>query len=150
IRVESVDALPPDVGLLFYTKLVLNLISPYPYSVTKHYTPRFRAKLHSLMEGSRFDVIHCEWTPYARYVLLRTQLPILIAAHNIEWLIWKRRADHSENALAKLFFALQAAKMKRFERHALSTVTAVTLVSNTDAAQAKAWGARNAQVVENG
>ena len=149
IRVESVEAIPADSGATLYVKLLLNLLSPYPYSVAKHYTARFRTKLRELLSRERFDLLHCEWTPYARY-LSGADVPTLVATHNIESQVWARRAERSPNPLAKLFFRMQAAKMERFERHALASASAVTGVSAADAAQATAWGVRHARVVDNG
>ncbi len=149
IKVVSVDAIPAEAGPALYAKLLWNLVSPYPYSVAKHHTARFRQKLRALLDGTSFDLVHCEWTPYARY-LSGIGIPTLIATHNIESQIWARRAERASNLLARVFFSLQAAKMERFERRALSAASAVTGVSAADAAQASAWGAQHARVVDNG
>lgn len=149
IRVETVEAIPPDAGPSLYGKLLFNLVSPYPYSVAKHYTARFREKLHAILSGNQFDLVHCEWTPYARY-LDGIQIPTLVATHNIESQIWSRRSEQAVNPFAKLFFALQAAKMKWFERGVMASAGAITGVSAADADQARAWGARCARVVDNG
>jgi len=149
MRVESVDGIGPDAGLGLYARLLVNLLSPYPYSVSKHYTARFREKLRAVLAAGSFDLVHCEWTPYARYVS-GLAVPTLIATHNIESQIWQRRAESAGNPLARWFFHSQAAKMERFERRALARATSVTGVSTADAEQAKAWGAARATVVDNG
>lgn len=149
IRVESVEAISSEAGVALYAKLLLNLVSPYPYSVVKHHTARFRERLRAVLDRDRYDLIHCEWTPYARYVC-DIGLPTLIATHNIESQIWARRAERATTPLAKMFFRLQAGKMESFERRALATASAVTGVSAADAAQASAWGAKRARVVDNG
>lgn len=150
IRVETVDAIPPASGLTLYMRLLLNVFSPYPYSVSKHYTTRLRSRLLALLKGNSFEVVHCEWTPYARYIGGSASPPVVIATHNIESQIWERRAQHASNALSGLFFSLQAAKMKRFEQQALAAAAMVTTVSALDARQARDWGARRAMVVDNG
>ncbi|MEO5935697.1 MAG: glycosyltransferase family 4 protein, partial [Terriglobales bacterium] len=149
MHVESVDAIPPEGGLALYAKLLLNMASPYPYSVAKHHTARFREKLGTVLGNGSFDLVHCEWTPYARY-LSSIKVPTLIATHNIESQIWARRAERASNPLAKIFFRIQASKMERFERSVLARAQAVTGVSAADAAQAKAWGAAQVSVVDNG
>lgn len=150
IRVETVDAIPPDAGLPLYAKLFANLFSPYPYSVDKHFTARFQDKLRALLGETRFDAIHCEWTPYARYVMEERETPIIVATHNIESQIWQRRAEHAGNPLSRWFFAQQASKMEAFESAALSRAAMVTAVSKLDMEQAQRWGARAAMVVDNG
>jgi polysaccharide biosynthesis protein PslH len=149
IEIASVEPIAADEGAALYARLLLNLASPYPYSVAKHFTARFRHKLQELLRSQRFDLVHCEWTPYARY-LNGLSIPTLIATHNIESKIWSRRGERASNSFARLFFHLQAAKMQRFERRALSSATAVTGVSVADADQARAWGARRVSVVDNG
>ncbi|HUS18597.1 MAG TPA: glycosyltransferase [Terriglobales bacterium] len=149
IKFESVASIEEASGFTLYGKLLVNLLSPYPYSVAKHFTARFAVKLAGLLTTQSFDLVHCEWTPYARY-LSDITLPTVIATHNIESQIWSRRAKRSANPLAKLFFHLQAQKMERFERDVLSQADMVSAVSDADANKAAAWGARHTCVVDNG
>ena len=150
VKVVQVEALAPYRGLSLYARLLFNLFSPFPYSVAKHYTRRFRKKLGNLLSTGDFDLLHCEWTPYARYLQSAGDIPSVVSAHNIESQIWQRRAERSPSMLSRMFFRMQAWKMQRFERNALSRCSSVTAVSDLDVQQFKAWGIHSARSVENG
>jgi polysaccharide biosynthesis protein PslH len=150
IRLETVEALPDHSGWRLYLALLANLFSPYPYSVSKHYTHRFEERLRLLLQTETFDVVHCEWTPYARFLRAARGRPHLIMAHNIECQIWFRRARQDRSMAGRAFFGLQARKMRWFERRALSSADWVATVTALDAEQARRWGVRQVAVVENG
>jgi len=150
IRVKVVAPSPEPLKWKLYLRLLQNLLSPLPFSVVKHYSNRFRQELDRLLEAESWDVLHCEWTPYTHFVAKNTPCPVLVATHNVEYLIWQRRAHHSRNVIAKLFFYLQAEKMRRFEKRALKKAASVTAVSTVDARMIKAWGVRDVAVVSNG
>jgi sugar transferase (PEP-CTERM/EpsH1 system associated) len=133
-----------------YPRLAANLFSSYPFSVTKHYTPRFRKRLKDLLGAEHFDLVHCEWTPYARYLSEVGRIPTMVMAHNIESQIWSRRWRQSRTLAESAFFSLQARKMESFERQALTRVGRVAAVTALDANQLAAWGVRHISLVENG
>jgi glycosyltransferase involved in cell wall biosynthesis len=150
IEVQTVPPLRRDVGLNFYGRLFLNLFSRYPYSVVKHSTRRYRDRLLQLLFQGQFDLIHCEWTPYARFLGAAEGLPTLIMAHNVESQIWKRRAMHARRAVEHAFFAVQATKMELFERRVVRQASLTAAVTELDARHIAAWGAPRVSIVENG
>jgi glycosyltransferase involved in cell wall biosynthesis len=150
IRVKVVPPSPTPSKWKLYLQLLQNLLSPLPFSVVKHYSRRFQEALDGLLREERWDVLQCEWTPYMHFVGKDAPCPVLIATHNVEYQIWQRRASHDRNVLGKLFFYLQAAKMRRFEKIALKRAASVTAVSTVDARMMAAWGVKNIAVVSNG
>src|SRR5438874_13668298 len=48
LHAEFVAPLVPHAGFDLYARLAANLLSPYPYSVSKHYTQRFRERMNVL------------------------------------------------------------------------------------------------------
>jgi polysaccharide biosynthesis protein PslH len=142
---------PPKLGgSALYLRLLFNLFSPYPFSVAKHHSRRFQRALDGLLAGGDWDLLQCEWTPYAQFLSSTGTTPTLIATHNIESQIWNRRAKHSASLVEKCFFGLQGLKMAWFERRALLRATAVTAVTSDDAQQMHEWGVRAVTVVPNG
>lgn len=133
-----------------YLRLLANVFSRYPYSVDKHYSDEFQRCFQELVASHTFDLVHCEWTPYARYLRDFQSCPVLIATHNVESQIWIRRALQSRSALERQFFGLQATRMERFERQALRRAQAVTAVTQQDRHQMQSWGIQNPRLVENG
>jgi glycosyltransferase involved in cell wall biosynthesis len=150
IRVELVEPLAQERGARLYLRLFANLFSPYPFSVVKHYTPRFQRAFDDLRAGEKWDLIQCEWTPYARFVPENLNIPLMISAHNVESQIWARRANHSSNPVEKLFFRTQEWKMRWFERRALLRAAGSTAVTEDDATTMREWGIPNVTVVPNG
>ncbi len=149
IRCHLVAPPAEAAGAGLYARLLANCFSPWPYSVAKHHSRRLRGALEELWRTGRFDLVQIEWTPYASH-LGPDGPPHLIASHNIEAHIWRRRAEVGGNAAARLYFRLQAAKMEGFERRAFRRARAVTAVSAGDRDEALRWGARRASVVANG
>ena len=150
IALHTVAPLPELAGRRLYGRLLWNLLSPNPYSVSKHDTRRFREALRQLLSENHFDLVHFEWTPYATFANEIAAFPWLIVAHNIESQIWSRRAQQSRTFAAATYFGLQARKMGAFERSAVRGAHTVAAVTDLDAQQARAWGARNTALVENG
>jgi glycosyltransferase involved in cell wall biosynthesis len=133
-----------------YLRLFANVFSPFPFSVTKHYSSRFRRKLDNLLKDRSWDLIQCEWTPYARFIPNGCAVPVLVTAHNIESEILARRARHSKSSIAKAFFYVQEWKMRRFERRCLVRSSAATAVTRRDAMVMRGWGVKSIKVVPNG
>ena len=150
IRVRLVRPQADLFGVALYSRLLLNLLSPEPFSVAKHYSTRFEYTLKDALKELRYDLIHCEWTPYARYIAQLRTLPVVIGAHNIESDIWQRRSRAASNVVAKAFFWTQEHKMRRFERRSLRRATAVTAVTERDSETMTAWGIRSPSVAPNG
>jgi len=150
IALHTVSPLPDLAGWRLYWHLFRNLFSPNPYSVSKHDTPRYRDSLRRLFKEDRFDLVHFEWTPYACFRDETSDLPSLTMAQNIESQIWGRRARQSRTFIEAVYFDLQARKMSSFERRAMRRADCVAVVTELDAQQATAWGARQTVLVENG
>jgi glycosyltransferase involved in cell wall biosynthesis len=150
IRVKVVAPPSAPAKWKLYLQLLQNLLSPLPFSVVKHYSQRFQEALDGLLREEHWDVVQCEWTPYMHFIRNDTPCPVLIATHNVEYQIWQRRASHDPNVLGKLFFYLQAIKMRHFEKIALKRAASVTAVSTVDARMMAAWGVKNIGVVSNG
>ncbi len=120
-------------GLSFYLKLMTNLFSSEPYIVTSHYSSEFETQLLKLINEQKFDVIICEWTPYAQYVKNITKSKSIIVAHNIESDIWKRYYENESNPLKRFYIGLQYKKVLNFEKNCFKWVDGATAVSSIDA-----------------
>lgn len=150
IRVATVEVLPGSGSLPFLAGALANLWSPWPYSVARHHTRRFARAIRRLRAAERYDLVHCEWTPYASYIKNSGDLPMMVMAHNIETTVWRRRAEHGSNVLERMYMGLQAAKMERFEKRAFSRAARVVAVTAEEQQTAREWGARATSLVTNG
>jgi polysaccharide biosynthesis protein PslH len=150
IRVRTVHPLAQLQGWPLYFRLLANLFSAYPYSVTKHFSWQFDENLRQLLREERFDLVHCEGTRCARFLASVHHLPCVLGAHNIESQIWSRRSRQSRRSIEQLFFRGQEIKMRWFERRALMQAECATAVTRQDAQQMKKWGVSAVALVPNG
>ena len=155
IQVVPVAPRHLETGIWLYLRLLINCFSSRPFSVGKHDRRRFHRRLARLLQANQYDLIHCEWTPYAQFAFgagtsVPRSLPVVIATHNIEAEILRRRAEQQTNAPARKYFQLQAARMERFERSVFARAQSVIVVSENDRKLALSWGARHTWLVANG
>ncbi len=174
-------AVPRKSGPAFYVRLAANLASPLPYSVSSHRSAAMRKALQELVANRPVDLWHCEWTPYAQAVEglsrksriedRRSRIetspplpfppspslssphcpPVLVMAHNLESLIWKRYCETEPQALKRWYMKQQWRKYRRFERRTFATANRVVAVSDQDAERiATEFGVFRPDVVDNG
>jgi len=150
IRVVLVPGLCPSNSFEFYAGALANIFSTLPYSVSRHHTRRFAGAVRELVAKESFDLVHCEWTPYASYLDAAGSLPTLIIAHNIEATVWSRRAEYASSFPERLYMGMQAWKMAQFEKRSFRRAGHVVTVSEEEQQTAKQWGARTTWLVSNG
>lgn len=139
-------------GVRFYCSLLSNLFSKKPYIVDRHYSRTFADKAASLVDGSRFDLVHCEWTPYTENILsLFGKIPTVLSAHNVEAQIWERYFQAETNPLKKLYIYIQWQKLARYEANAAQGYSIVSTVSEPDRdVFVNQYGCKQVTVVPNG
>jgi len=137
-------------GWSLYARLFFNLFSTLPFSVTKHYSRRFRTTLRGLLAQESWNLVQCEWTPYARFLTRGCPFPVLVSTHNVESQIWARRKQNARNPISKMFFWTQEHKMRRFERRALMRCSRVTAVTQGDVETIRGWGVKKVKLIPNG
>jgi sugar transferase (PEP-CTERM/EpsH1 system associated) len=138
-------------GTGFYFRLLLNLLSPLPYIVTSHYSRAFKERLKGLLKEDEYDIVICEWTPYAVFLRDLPAVKKIIVAHNIESRIWQRYQSEEKNPLKRLYIAIQRGKIERFERKCFHWANGATAVSDNEAHQIENFGVDyRVEVVENG
>jgi len=140
-----------QAGIRFYLRLLLNLTSPYPYIVTSHHTEAFQSRLKQLIDRQKFDLVVCEWTPYALFLRELRGVKSVIVAHNIESAIWKRYEENEKNPFKKWYILVQKAKVEKFERNCFRWANGATAVSEPEAEQIQRFGLpHSVEVIENG
>lgn len=142
---------PPRSGIRFFFRLFASIFSRLPYSVTSHVSDEMRSHLQTVLEDNAVRLWHCEWTPYTELFRGIDANPLVIAAHNVESLIWKRYGDTESNFFKRWYIRRQLKKFERFERWAFQRATRTIMVSDEDARlSVESFGAVNVDVVENG
>lgn len=134
VALESV-AIDTRLGL---AGAVANLASPLPYNVSRHVSLEFDRRLR-LRLADGWDVVQVEGLPVAPYqpVVLRSGIPVVFRAHNVEEDLWRQRAAGARGPLA-LWLAAQARRVGRLERECWRSAHAVAAISPGVAAACRA------------
>lgn len=104
--------------------------SKNPFLVVGHTNGLMKKEIIKILSKEKFDLIHVE-TFYVMQNLPKTNLPIVLADHNIEYLVYKRFANQASLFL-KLFFYLDVLKMKFIEEDYWKKATRVVAVSEDE------------------
>ena len=105
-------------------------ISLSPFLVVGHTNELLKQAIIKLLNDEKFDLIHVE-TFYVYQNIPKTQLPIVLVEHNIEYLVYKRFADKAPFFLRPLLY-LDIAKLKRCEENAWKRVIKLVAVSEQE------------------
>jgi polysaccharide biosynthesis protein PslH len=118
-------------SVAFLGQLAKGLFSPVPLAVSRFYSPELEQILRELIERERFDRQVCDFLATAPHIpdLHRA----VLFQHNVETVIWRRRAQHASNPASRAYLQLQAERMFRYERRACRAAGAVLAVSAVDA-----------------
>lgn len=118
--------------------------STYPFLMVGHSNSQMHAKIIEYL-AKGFDLIHVE-TFYIMQNLPKTSLPVVLAEHNIEYLVYKRFADKSL-FLFKPFLYVDVAKIKFWEKKYWKMATKLVAVSKEEK---KLMHREDTKVVANG
>ncbi|RJQ37941.1 glycosyltransferase [Candidatus Microgenomates bacterium] len=119
--------------------------SLYPFLLIGHTNSEMRKKIENLFIKEKFDLIHVE-TFYVMQNLPKTNLPIVLTEHNIEYLVYKRYANNAAIFLRPFLF-LDVLKMKYWEKYFWKNATKVIAVSDEER---KIMGKKDVAIVQNG
>lgn len=102
-------------------------LSMTPFLVTGHTNLEMQRVIKKELNENQFDLIHVE-TSYVIQNIPPTTLPIVLAEHNIEYLVYKRFADKAP-LLLRPFLYIDILKLKSWEESVWRSVTKLVAVS---------------------
>ncbi|MDF2455691.1 MAG: hypothetical protein K0R51_1684 [Cytophagaceae bacterium] len=117
------------------TDAFLNLFKSIPYNLERFVSADFEKALIELLQQNDFDIIHVEGTFVAYYIdVIRTysKAPVVLRAHNVEYLIWERLAINEKNPLKKIYLILLSRKLKAFEKKYFSKYDVIAGITKED------------------
>jgi len=106
-----------------------------PYAVSKFTDPAVQATVADWLSSERFDVAVCDFLSASANFPARLPIPCVLFQHNVESSLWRRMAAVESNPVKKLSFAIESAKMTRYERATLGRFHHVIAVSEHDRRQ---------------
>lgn len=106
-----------------------------PYAVSKFTHPAVQATVARSLSSGRFDVAVCDFLSASLNFPAKLATPCVLFQHNVETSLWQRMAAMESNPVRKLSFAIESAKMTRYERATLGKFHHVIAVSEHDRQQ---------------
>lgn len=113
------------------------------YNITRFFSPDFDIKLTRLLKAEKYDVVHLEslfMTPYLHTIRRFSNAPVVLRAHNVEYVIWEKLAAGNFNFAKKTYLKYLSAKLKRYEISMLSAVNGIAAISDEDVNRIKDLG----------
>lgn len=139
---EIVDVLPGTVvvhtaardstPLERYLDYARRFLWSAPYSVSKFTDPQVREMLAQWISQRRFDVAVCDFLASALNFPSHLVTPTALFQHNVESILWRRRAEVEIQWMDRLISKIEYAKMRRFEPAQVSRFHHVIAVSDAD------------------
>ncbi|MGA7136595.1 MAG: glycosyltransferase family 4 protein [Terriglobales bacterium] len=106
-----------------------------PYAVSKFTDHTVQATIAEWLASGRFEVAVCDFLAASANFPARLPVPCVLFQHNVESSLWQRRAAAESNPIKKLSFAIESAKMTRYERATLGRFHHIIAVSEHDRGQ---------------
>ena len=125
--------LPADASRIHWYGLVLrSIMTAHPYSVNWVDCPQLRSAIRTLVRQVRFDVDHFDTIGLAEYRDDVGDAPRVLNHHNIESQLMERRSGIERNALKRLYFRMEANKLRRYEKEHCGNFDVNITVSELD------------------
>lgn len=127
---------PLDATLNFFRK-------NESYNIKRFYSKDFENTLIRILKANKFDVVQLEglfMSPYVDVIRKHSKAKIVMRAHNVEFVIWKRLADAATNPVKKKYLSFLTKRLRNYEKKMLNKYDAVVPLTNEDAALLKEEG----------
>lgn len=117
--------------------LVLNLLSPVPYTVSKYLSAVMTDHLRKIMAREQFALVHLENLHMAGYQVITRQefgCPTVLRQQNVESVLAERYAS-TQKGFRRVYARLHALKLKRFEYRMCKMMDLCLMITPQDANQ---------------
>ena len=109
-----------------------------PYAVSKFTAPEVQRLLREWLSQRRFDVAVCDFLSSALNFPRQLATPTVLFQHNVETVLWKRKAQFEVKWLDRMISKIEYAKMVRFEPAQVRRFHHLIAVSEQDR-QSMSW-----------
>lgn len=117
---------------------LINLLSSRAYQVSRFRNKHFRQALIQELSEHEYDIIQIEGLSMAVYlpeIRKYSTARVVLRAHNVEAIIWKRHLQSEKNPFFRLYLALQNRRLAAFERKVAYEVDAIVAITPEDLAE---------------
>jgi polysaccharide biosynthesis protein PslH len=119
-------------GLARYFDYARNLPSRVPYSVRRYSFPEVQRILAEWISGSSFDVVVCDFLCSTINFPESLETPTVLFQHNVETVLWERRARFEVRCLDRLVARIESLKVAAYESARVRRFHHVLAVSERD------------------
>ena len=119
------------------------------YHVKRFVSKDFAHRLAQVLDEEQFDVVHVEsvfMTPYLPVVREHSQAKVILRAHNVEHMIWRRVAQSERNPLKRWYLKHLSLTLAAYEREHLNDYDGVVSITANDAQLMREMGCRKPMV----
>jgi len=106
------------------------------YHIQRFISSRFNQKLIEILKQQTFDIIQLEtlfMSPYLETIRKYSNAKIVLRAHNIEHLIWKRIFEQEKKGLKRIYLSYLYKSLEKYERSILNSFDGILPISEKDA-----------------
>lgn len=124
--------LDTDIKLL---PALTSFFSGSSYNLDRFYNSDFENVLIQYIQSQNFDIIHFEGLYVAKYafnISQRSNTPLILRQHNIEYKIWETLASNTKAIHKKILFKYFAKQIKQFETRAFDLFDGISTIAKTD------------------
>lgn len=105
------------------------------YNIIRFDSAAFHQKLKEILQSQSFDIIQFEGlflSPYLETARKYSKAKMILRAHNVEWLIWKRLADASAHPIKKKYLSFLASRLRQYEKNMVNKFDAIVALTPED------------------
>ncbi|MBU1010330.1 MAG: glycosyltransferase family 4 protein [Bacteroidetes bacterium] len=114
----------------------INLFTRKSYHVKRFISPAFRTRLISILSEQHFDVVQLEtvfMAPYVSDIRKYSKAVVVLRAHNVEHLIWKRLSVKTRNPLRRFYLRHLSRTLEQYEISVLDQFDGIAAITRKDA-----------------
>jgi polysaccharide biosynthesis protein PslH len=133
--VDQVVATPIDTQPRIFPAIQNLLFESTAYNIQRFWSPAYADQLKTLLNQQQFDIIQLEGVYLAQYlpvIRAHSQAPVVLRAHNVEYHIWQRMAQHAKHPIKRWYFNVLAERGAEYERKQLHNFDGIAAISEED------------------
>ena len=119
------------------------------YHVKRFINKDFSHKLVQVLQNEQFDVVHVEslfLTPYLPIVRQHSSARVILRAHNVEHMIWRRVASSERNPFKRWYLKHLSLTLAAYEREHINDYDGVISITENDSQLFRQMGCRRPMV----
>lgn len=127
------------IGLDLKVRIIpafLNLFTRKSYHVERFISRKFENRLREILSEDDFDIVQMEtifMSPYINIVRKYSRARVVLRAHNIEHLIWKRVAAETRNPLKSWYIRHLSETLRNYEMNIFDQYDGIVAITPNDA-----------------